>query len=162
MFESYEFLFGAGTVGVVFGGYWLWNHLRRMQDRISERIERETEWTERELWKLRDELAKHETSLKKLEESNNSNFLPDVQSALNSLEQEIENQFQEVQLNTDTLRRDIQDQFREVQSNIDTVMNEMNDANAALRQEFDARVTGEVRNIQRMLHRKLEESDVQA
>jgi hypothetical protein len=60
------------------------------------------------------------------------------------------------------LERNIQDQFREVQLNIENAVNDINTTSDSLRKEFDSRVTGEIRNIQRMLQRKLEESDVQA
>jgi len=127
-----EFFLGAGTVGVVFAGYWLWNSMTSYRDEMQRRLDQESHFF--------------------------SNEIQDVHRRLS-------NDLQEVNARIDTTRSDMQrdylDRFREVDTNIeDQVVNVSREVNE-LRQEFDARLIGEARNVQRMVDRKLE-SQVEA
>jgi len=122
-----EFFLGAGAVGVVFGGYWLWNCLTRYRDEMQRRLDQESRFFSNEIQEVHRRL---------------SNDLQEVNARIDTTRSEVE--------------RDCLDRFREVDRNIeDQVVNVSREVNE-LRQEFDARIIGEARNVQRMVDRKIE------
>lgn len=134
-----EFFLGAGTVGVVFGGYWLWNRMTSYHDEMQRRI----------------------TATKSYLEQESRFFSNEVQK----IHRQLNNDLQEVNDRIDTTRsemeRDCLDRFREVDRNIEDQVATISQELTELRQEFDARIIGEARNVQRMVDRKLE-SQVEA
>jgi len=127
-----EFFLGAGTVGIVFGGYWLWNSMTSYRDEMQRRLDQESRFFSNEIQEVHRRL---------------SNDLQEVNARIDTTRSDME--------------RDCLDRFREIDTNIeDQVVNVSREVNE-LRQEFDARLIGEARNVQRMIDRKLE-SQVQA
>lgn len=127
-----EFFLGAGTVGVVFGGYWLWNRMTSYRDEMQRRVEQESRFFSNEVQELHSRL---------------NNDLREVNDRIDTTRSEME--------------RDCLDRFREVDRNIEDQVATISQELTELRQEFDARIIGEARNVQRMVDRKLE-SQVQA
>jgi chaperonin cofactor prefoldin len=161
MFELYGFMLGAGTVGLLFGGYWLWNRMDGIHKNMLDTFYTRTDDLDKRLYELREHSTKFNIRLTDLEKSTDPS-----DRRIEDLERNVNDQFSDLERNVQDqysdLERNIQDQFREVQLNIENAVNDISTTSDALRKEFDSRITGEVRNIQRMLQRKLEESDVQA
>jgi chaperonin cofactor prefoldin len=168
MFELYGFMLGAGTVGLLFGGYWLWNKMDGIHKNLLDTFYTRTDDLDKRLYELREHSTKFNIRLTDLEKSTDpsdrriEDLERNVQDQFSDLDRRTEDLERNVQDQYSDLERNIQDQYREVQLNIENAVNDISTTSDALRKEFDSRITGEVRNIQRMLQRKLEESDVQA
>jgi hypothetical protein len=68
---------------------------------------------------------------------------------------------EEVNKRVSEMERDCLDRFKEIDRHIDVQVDDISGQLHDLRQEFDARIIGEARNVQRMVDRKLE-SQVEA
>jgi len=136
---SAEFFLGASTVGMVFGGYWLWNNITRHGDKLEKRMDDEARWHSDDLARMRR----------------------DLDDAINTSNTAVKEVLARIDTVNSEITRDCLDRFREIDRHIDVQVDDISGQLNDLRQEFNARIIGEARNVQRMVDRKLE-SQVEA
>lgn len=133
---SLEFFIGAFTVGLFFGGYWFWNKIKKIEDNFYRELTDYQNWCSEDLERTTVELRKHiDTTGAETKHSIN-----DIYNELNDM------------------RNNVQDRIRETEHSMEAEYNDLRSNIDDIRKEFDSRIVGESRNMQRMLNVKLNKS----
>lgn len=130
---SVEFFVGAFTVGLFFGGYWLLNKIIKIEDNMYRELADNRRWCTEDL---------HEAMRKLTKDVDASNT--DTRGSIDHIYDEL-----------DSIRSDMLDRIRESDHTLERNITDLRMELSNIEKEFDSRIIGESRNMQRMLNVKL-------
>lgn len=131
-----EFFVGAFTVGLFFGGYWLWHQIKRIEDNLYRELTDYRKW-------CTDDLERTTIKLRK-----------EIDTSGIQTKHSVEAVYEEL----NDIRNDVQDRIRETEFSMEAEYNDLKLHMGDIQKEFDSRIIGESRNMQRMLNAKLDKS----